>query len=448
MTAGCAVAALVIARAATLLRYDIWFDELYSLYAASGDPAGVWATALADRVHPPGFYYLLWGWLQLVPPTPLGLRMLPFLVWLGILGAAWWAGRRAGLDREAGCWLLLLVAANPLLFDLGAFVRDYGLVVLATTVALGAAAALLHDTPERPTRHTVILGLAAIAAVWSHLFAWPVLGILALALALRRRWLAAATALVVPALSMVPWVLALLHAAALDRGFAENVGWQATPTVVGVLTMPGALLAARPDWAGWLLAIPAWLLLAIGARRREQRHLTGSVVGPMALALVATMLAGVAVWEIRYLAVAVVPLLLLLVLAAHTSPRPWRTVLLVVVVLGVVGVATPATWRIPWRSITERLASSNGQPVNVYAFEGFTILPVRYYALMDDRKIAVPEIKTWPTADTPPGWLLLRPITLGDSLRPGAILRAAGRAVSDSFVVGTGTNAIAAWRFE
>lgn len=447
MTAGSAVVALVIARAATLLRYDIWFDELYSLYAASGDPAAVWATALADRVHPPGFYYLLWGWLQLVSPTPFGLRFLPFLVWLAILGASWWSGRRVGLGRGEASVLLLLVAANPLLWDLGAFVRDYGLVVLCTTVALGAAAGLLRDDNAHRRRDTVILAVAAVAGVWSHIFAWPVLGILALALAVQRRWLAAAMALVAPAITMIPWGLALVHAAALDRGFAENVGWQQFPTVTNVLTMPGALLASRPDRVAWLLAIPAWALLAFGLRRANLRFLSGSVLGPMALALVATALAGVAVWEIRYLSVAVVPLLLLLVLVARELPALGRVTIGAVLLLGVVGVASPLTWRIPWRSITERLADGTGQPVTVYAFEGFTILPVRYYALIDDRPVTVPEVKSWPTADTAPGWLLLRPITLGDSLHPGDILRAAGRSVTDSFSVGTGTNEISGWRF-
>lgn len=438
--------ALIVARAATLQSYDIWFDELYSLYAASGDPAGVWSAALADRVHPPGFYYLLWGWLQLVPPTPLGLRILPFLIWLAILGGSWWATERAGLDLPSRAVVLALVAANPLLFDLGGFVRNYGLAVASTTVAVGAALGILRRDGQRRQHDMWVLVIAAMLAAWSHVFAWPVLGAIVLALMLERHWRAALFTVIASALAILPWLVALLRSSGLERDFTENVGWQQAPTLSSLLLMPGRIFADRPYWAATVLATLAWLVLLLGLRSPQRRPLALMVITPLALALVASLVFRVGVWEVRYLTVTAVPLTLLLVSATASLPASARMVMpAAVLVLMLTGTLQRAEWRIPWRSITTRLAADGAR--TVYGFEGFTVLPVRYYSAMESHQLAVPEIKAWPPQDAPPGWLLLRPAMLPDSLSARDALRAFGHEVTDSFVVGTGLNAVAGWRF-
>ena len=64
------VVGVVAGRAATLLRYDLWYDELYSVFTALGDLGQLWQASVADRVHPPLFYIVLWGWLKVVKPQP------------------------------------------------------------------------------------------------------------------------------------------------------------------------------------------------------------------------------------------------------------------------------------------------------------------------------------------------------------------------------------------
>ncbi len=438
------VATVITIRVATLLRYDIWFDELYSVYAASGDLGGLWQAAVADRVHPPGFYLLLWGWLQLVPPTPLGLRILPLLVWLGIVAATWWAAGQAGLDRTPRATAVALVAANPLLFELGAFVRNYGLAVLTTTLVIGAALGVLRR--EGATRRDAIrLASLATLAGWSHLFAWPVLAALAITFRLRRLRGATLAVSVVPALTMIPWAMALLRANALERDFTENVGWQNPPTALGVLLMPGRILVEQPWWAAWLLGAGAWLLLALALRIRPWQGLSLAVLMPLGLAVAASTAFGVGVFEVRYLTVAAVPFTLLVVMALEsTRPPAALAVTTLLLALSTIGIARRAEWRTPWREVTTRLAADAPR---AYAFEGFTALPLRYYAAIDGRALEVPEVKSWPLPGTPPGWIVLRPHTLPDSIAVIDQLRAGGFAVVDSFEVGSGRNAVRAWRF-
>lgn len=444
MAAWVVVASVIAIRMATLLRYDIWFDELYSVYAASGDLPGIWSAALADRVHPPGYYLLLWGWLQLVPPTPLGLRILPLLVWLATLWATWWTAGQAGLRPTPRTVTVALVAANPLLFELGAFVRNYGLAVLTTVLVIGTALRIQQRETDTDSGDLVLLGVTAAIAAWSHLFAWPVLAAVMLALWGRRLRKAALVAALAPAVAILPWVTALVSSSALQRNFTENVGWQDPPTLLGTVLMPGRLLVEQPWQASWLLAIPAWVLLVTALRIRPWRALSLAVLLPIALAVTASALFGVGVFEVRYLSVAAVPLTLLVVLALETyppAPRTWIPAMLLA--LSALGIARHATWRTSWREVTTRVSSDT----HAYAFEGFTLLPLRYYAAIDGHPLEVREIKVWPRPDAAPGWVVLRPATLPDSIAVVDQLRAAGFTVTDSFAVGEGRNAVAGWRF-
>lgn len=445
MAAWVVVASVIVIRMATLLRYDIWFDELYSVYAASGDLPGIWSAALADRVHPPGYYLLLWGWLHLVPPTPLGLRILPLLVWLATLWAAWWMAGQAGLRPTPRAITVALVAANPLLFELGAFVRNYGLAVLTTILVVGIALRIQRRETDTDPRDLVLLGATAALAAWSHLFAWPVL--VATTLALRGRGLrkAAFVTALAPAIAILPWVTALVRSSALRRDFTENVGWQDPPTLLGTALMPGRLLMEQPWQAPWLLAVPAWMLLAIALRIRPWRALSLTVLIPLTLAVIASALFGVGVSAVRYVAVAAVPLTVLVVLALETlppAPRTWVPAMLLL--FSAFGIAHRATWRTPWREVTTQLAGD----AHAYAFEGFTLLPLRYYAAIDGHALDVSEIKAWPGPDAAPGWVVLRPATLPDSIAVTDQLRAAGFTVVDSFAVGEGRNRVAGWRFQ
>jgi hypothetical protein len=216
---------------------------------------------------------------------------------------------------------------------------------------------------------------------------------------------------------------------------------------MGVVLMPGRILVEQPWYAGWIMAAPAWLLLWLGVRVRPWRLFMLALVIPLALAVVASAAFGVGVFEVRYLAVAAVPLTLLLVSALATlppAPAPRWIVSGAIVTLAATGIVRHAEWRMPWREVTARLAAHAGP---VYAWEGFTVLPLRYYAAIDAHQVAVAEIKAWPRAGTAPGWMVIRPATLPDSIPVVEQLRAGGFVVVDSFAVGQGRNAVKAWRF-
>lgn len=442
------VVGVVAGRAATLLRYDLWYDELYSVFTALGDLGQLWQASVADRVHPPLFYIVLWGWLKVVEPTPTLLRLLPLVGFVLALGATWWAAGRIGLTSRGRAVATLAVALNPIAFDAGADLRGYALLAALVAVMIGAMHPLRPepDSEAEPEhRHLALLIAAAIGATWTHYFAWPTVVAVAVVLVLNHRRRDAALLLGITALAFAPWLAALLGAEGEQT--AAQIGWGNTLGLHDALLLPGTLLAGRtPLIAMAVAAVIGWMLLVTALKRTPSRELALLVAAPPAAVVVASLTLGLAIWEPRYLIGAVPPLALLLAMWSDSiSPLP-RIAAVALLGLSAWGAVTPADWRIPWKGITRDLAErSDGQPV--YAFDGFSAIPIRYYARMEGLRLNVPEIKQWPDATTAPGWLLLRPAVFPNVPSAAARLRESGRVVVDSMESGVGTNRVEAWRF-
>jgi uncharacterized membrane protein len=437
------VVAIVCWRTATLLRYDLWYDELYSVYAASGDLGEVWQSALSDRVHPPLFYLILWGWLQAADFTPTALRLLPLLCYVGALGTTWWAAGAARLSAT-GRWIAVLaVALNPIVFDAGADLRGYALLGGLIALMVGATLHLLDESP--PARARWILIGSAILATWVHYFAWPTVAALVVILLWYGRRRDAALLGGASVAASLPWAWALLDASA--KTVATQLAWSQAPGLTDWLLLPGSLLAGRtPTGVQVAVAIAGWVVLGLAAHFAARRPLVLLVASPPLAALLGGLALGVGIWDSRYLIGATIPFALLLAHAASGPARIPRVGVAIVLLMSAWGAATPADWRIPWRGITQQLAAHPaGGPV--YVFDGFSALPIRYYALMEGLELQVPEVKTWPGPGTTPGWLVVQPATFPDTPDVGARLRAAGLTVTDSVLSGVGTNRIEAWRF-
>lgn len=429
-------------RAATLLRYDLWYDELYSVFTALGDLPQLWASAVADRVHPPLFYLTLWGWLKLVEPTPAALRLLPLALYVAAVLASWWAA--AALSPRGRAVTALAVAVSPIVFEAGAELRGNILLVTLLALAIGAVRRLTTPEGHRPADRAILVA-AAVAATWTHYFAWPSVLALVLILARRGRWRDGLLVGGAAVLAAIPWAVALAAKSRSTVGI--QLAWSHPPTLHDALLLPGTMLADRtPAIAMAVAALLGWLLLANAVRTPAQRDLALLVVAPPVAILAGGLVFGVGLWDPRYLIGAVVPLALLIGEWSDTPHRGAALSTAAVLALSAWGAFTPATWRLPWRTVTETLLTrAPRQPI--YVFDGFTALPLRYYARMAGEALAVPEIKQWPDGATPAGWLLLRPSSFPTGPSAPERLRAAGRVVTDSLASGTGVNRVEAFRF-
>ena len=124
-------------------RSPLWLDEALSVNIARL-PLGDIPEALRHDGHPPLYYFLLHGWMELFGDGDAAVRALSGVFGLALFPLMWVAGRR--LAGRQGAWAAVLVlAVSPYAIRYSTETRMYSLVMV-----LGLAAWLVGtDALER-----------------------------------------------------------------------------------------------------------------------------------------------------------------------------------------------------------------------------------------------------------------------------------------------------------
>ncbi|HEX5366995.1 MAG TPA: glycosyltransferase family 39 protein [Acidimicrobiales bacterium] len=292
------LAAVVVGLVARFVqRSPLWLDEALSVNIARL-PVGDLLDALRHDGHPPLYYLLLHGWMDLVGESDAAVRALSGAFSVAALPLAWIAGRRLA-GRSGARWSLAVAALSPYLVRYATETRMYSLVMLLVL----AGYLLLADALHRPTRSrlgglAVVSGLLLLSHYWSF-YLLAAVGLVLVARAWRRPAERAATVPVVLAVAaggvlFLPWIGGFLYQsghtgtpwgepfrptvmvqtmlADMGGGAVGEANLYASAVVVLVLV---ALFAARSPWPSlrldlrtvpgvrWELAVVA-LVLAIG----------------------------------------------------------------------------------------------------------------------------------------------------------------------------------------
>lgn len=303
----CLASILAVAAALRLFRLgdaNLWWDEALAVWAVRKGLVGatVWT---AGDVHPPLFFWCLWGWVQLWGESPFALRSLSALIGTLTVWAVYGLGRQVGGHR-VGLWAAAFTAVAPLAIWWSQELRMYALAGLLCTLSWRYALQWLASerAGDRPDRRALALsalcslgGLYTIFLSAAAMVAQALLvGLVWLVEGPRRRlkmllhWAAAQAAVVIlllpwlayswermPTWSVAeptsPWFVARLYGALLVTGRSVYIERE-MPAVVAVL----AVLAC---------GLVCWL------RRRDREH--GEVWMPLALAL-AVVVPGISIY--------------------------------------------------------------------------------------------------------------------------------------------------------
>ncbi|KAA3657645.1 MAG: hypothetical protein DWQ04_27425, partial [Chloroflexi bacterium] len=187
---------LLIAFAVRVFRLDaqsLWWDEGISLHLATSSVGEIWADR-AQRLHPPGYFILLKGWLSLVGVSAFTGRYLSVLAsWVQVT-AVYITCRYWFAKLPQGKWIIglttLLITLSPLSIIYGQETRVYALLPLVYLTMLLAATKIgnkfahsdrsggfsrngLHDPAKAPTpdlywRWWVVLGVSEWVGVHLH----------------------------------------------------------------------------------------------------------------------------------------------------------------------------------------------------------------------------------------------------------------------------------------
>jgi uncharacterized membrane protein len=306
---------LSILTLATLVRFyhltaaAIRGDEGSSLLLSQYSLAGIWEHA-AHGVHPPLYFMLLHGWVNLFGDGIFSIRSLSALPGIVTVGLSVWlvdllATRRAAL--LAGVLLALL----PTAVHYSQQVRMYswlGLWLIAATIAL-----MYWIKRPQHTRYLVIYTLLMSAAFYTHYFTafcvlchWLYLGLIRVQPGYRLRhiqrsgWWLANMAIVALYLPWLPNLFDLVQH--MDQLQANvDVGWEAPVTLGSLPSMIWSFLI-QDDGENLptliFIALPLAVLALAGVALTRDR----SVFRGSALALIYTVLPLLLVFAVSFIA--------------------------------------------------------------------------------------------------------------------------------------------------
>lgn len=490
------VALFAAFRIAELTTYALWYDELFSLSVAQQDWAELFRTAIADRTNPPLFYAMLKLWIGVGGESVAWLRLLPCLIGIGVAIPLAALARRMfePLDEPgavgplgAACVTLAVGAASPLLVALANELRGYSLLLMASAISMLAFVRVVEsagwldraaNTGDAPSwsgqaagehrRRVVQLCLASALLVYAHYFGWLLVGTeVVIALFLERKALKGTLlALAGAAVAFAPWALAVSANAAAAARPLENVSWIARPSMGDIPVFYDALVARviTPGTAaiGPLLILIPLAVLTVNASapggsaalRRRFVELCAFAALPVLTVFAASVLLTRSAFVPRYLIVVAPAWWLIVGMAAGgLGLRRW-TGARALAAAGLLAAFTLAAGvmrevrggeKIAWDAIVASVAADAGPGGGtVYSLEGFTALPLTYYAASAPGALAVRPVRNLSEMN-PPAWLVVRSIAGADASL-GAGLAPAGITLSPVYTSSVLSHSVTAYR--
>ncbi|HLM65726.1 MAG TPA: glycosyltransferase family 39 protein [Acidimicrobiales bacterium] len=307
----------------------LWLDEALSVNIAKL-PVGDLLDALRHDGHPPLYYLLLHGWMQVFGEGDVAVRALSGIIGVATLPLAYVAGRRlAGV--AGGRWALVVVALSPYSVRYATETRMYSLVMLLTLVGYLVLTDALHTpTAGRLAALTLVSGTLLLTHYWSFYL------VAAVGLLLVVRWwrvpgerpttVRLTVAVAAGGLLFLPWLGGFLYQGA-HTGTPWGAPYRPTELVQTTLDDLGGGLVSESFLAGTVIVVLALVALFAARASRDELTLdlrTTPLVRREVLVVAVTAALGCAVgyatsatYQSRYAAV-FVPLLLVAVAVGIT----------------------------------------------------------------------------------------------------------------------------------
>ncbi len=269
----------------------IWGDEGSSLLLSEYAAGDLWFHAAHD-VHPPLYFFMLRGWIELFGDGIWSIRGMSAIPGVVAVGLGIWLTRQLS-TRRAAVLAGVLLALLPTAVRYSQEVRMYSLLGVWL---LGATLALVYwvRQPER-TRYLAVYVLVMSAGFYTHYFTalcvlvhWSWLAVMAGAqprgqrLLTRPAWWVANAAIVLLYLPWLPNLLDLvLHVEQLKVG--GDIGWE---DPVGVFSLPSMIwqFVLQDEGVGfwtplfWLLPLLLTAIVVVTAMRDRERYRPASLL--------------------------------------------------------------------------------------------------------------------------------------------------------------------------
>ncbi len=418
---GLIVVLFAAARLWNLGSYNLWGDELFSLYSARLGWVDMIRRLITDGAQAPVFYVLLKGWIAVGGESVWWLRLLPVVISIVTLPPFFLLCRALNLRRAEVALALLLISVNGYLIYYAQEVRPYSLVVLITVCSLWLFVRFFNSA-DGGKSHLVALFIVNTLIVYTHYFGWLVITteLVFLGFKKRQRLLPFAVTVGLAAVLFAPWAYVVLRRfMSRPRGVAQTLGWIPQPGASHLLSFV-TLFTGQPNFAGSrylgliLFGGPVLLWTWHVFRQRDSapellRSTTFWLLSslsflPVVIAFVWSQVFEDSVWVDRYLIIIAVPLILFVTIAFLAIRPYWLRILAVLILVIWAGLAgfkyDGYSARTPWGPMVQQMMQAepgNARNINVYVYKRrLHVMPVRFYleAANAGRRFRIAFVKT------------------------------------------------------
>lgn len=310
-------------------RSSFWYDETFSTLTARLSLSQIISNVALD-VHPPGYYVLLYYWLQL-GQTEAFIRALSVVFSLAAILAIY--GFTAWLfDRATAALSALGMALFPFQVYFGQEARMYSLVIFLTVLLLWFFLAAV----TRPGNYWAWIGYVLVATGQLYVQYYVVFILLAflgwILLNLRYYWASFFRFVGANGLILLLFWPQLAQALNRAEAYLTLEAWQPAPSLLSPLTAIYYLLFGHrsPVWIvpiGLFLTFSALILIAWESRRRDPANRPVEIlfwlclILPIMVVTIISRISDRSIYVERSFAVVSPVLILLLARGATTAPR-------------------------------------------------------------------------------------------------------------------------------
>ena len=373
----------------------IWFDEIFSVHAATLPWNEVVPFAAKDLIHPPAFYLLLKFWILAFGESLIWLRILPVVLSVLALFPLWMLCRELKLQKPTVVAAFTLFAVNGALIKYAQEVRMYSLLLFLAIVSIW-----LFSRYFFRGKSFWMLVLTNAILVNTHYFGWFVVvsQVLAILIFQRIKILRTLLMLALTAVAFVPWVYALLRFSEPGSSVMQNIGWMKPPKLRALVEFAFDLVdpfyfqqSSVDAGANYLIAVPVLLLFVAAvitfatqikdeATKERFYFLAVLAAAPVVLVFFLSWLMPLSIWGSRHLLIVFPPVLLLFAIClTELKPAVIRNIAvaaagMLIMAAFVIYVRTEAANQIwcAWEGLAKEwivAPQDSTKPKNLYVFE-------------------------------------------------------------------------------
>ncbi len=322
----------VLLRTWNLTASCLWFDEIFSVHAATLPWRDLFWFVARDLIHPPLFYVLLKIWIAIGGESLFWLRFFPVLFSTIAVIPFILLCRQFKLPRPTIALALAFFAVNGSLIKYAQEVRMYSLLQCFGLFSLWLFARFLNTG-----KGFLLLLVVNILLVYSHYFGWLIIAseVFAVVILARERLRQISLISFLTFLSFTPWIFALWQATKINANVGQNIGWMTKPNSPAIfqfifdLFEPIYFEQSNTDEPTiFLITLPILVLgtIAFGlyfaawkseaeVEKRNFLLLSIFLFAPILLAFIASWILPYSIWGTRHLIIAFAPFAILLAIA-------------------------------------------------------------------------------------------------------------------------------------